>query len=1744
MSSFLANGARGDWRNFKGDHYHIVYLVWSLLHEPGKIAFYQGNDLLRQAPLPAQIGTGATTTPLTMLSQKADQDEWIQLKAVQGANWSCTAIFRDLLANFLFNALLSRLNNRVWSVKLVTPSTINAADITAFVTEYTKTALHRTRRRDFKKVVKDVVTKWNAENPQHQVAATDAEQLGLEVLRQLATQTPFSLDVLKLQCENTLLPLHSNTNKVIRILNTVSGALLGEASKGPSAARFYALEWLEQEAGESLQDKELLAKDPQAACEEASRNFLPRDWNPDYFTPRVELQGALQEFLAAPESVFCLIGLSGTGKSWTTAWVMSQCQDHLPLLLSAGELDLYPTVPDLVASRLKSYTSVENSNETLLKRWTAASSLRKAPVLILDDLLVLGVDAPQLKNQLKRLGDQAKQYGIKLILTCQAQIWRINKLGDGLGLQDVFSLLTEQDDSISLPEEDDAQENSTEPARDDFDEMERAQKNKAWQRRTLKTQRVSFVLEDFNPDELEDAVKRRLDNLPESRRDQIAFQLRSPAFAALRSPYLLAQYLGQEGTKLVSSTEPPPLNVDSLLDTRVQSALDRVAEHMGCDVSDLRGAFDFLVAQLWDNRSQGVDAFRMGQGIQQNSGLEGSRFIRELRLVALLTPQTPLLLERTPVAERLFALELEKRVANGRALLDELRLEEDGGVVTAYLRHLCARTPEPILAVDAPAQSNAFNAVSVAEKLLAEDRRWLRPICDGLAQASPDDVRVVSFLATAMRPPGEEGGIEHQACRALGRLAARGGEALRWVAAMYLSGSFHERTWGALALSELLEFDPRLVGKIVARRLSYAAQIDCFAFKGRDRRDNWLRWALDPLNHPRHHESARVVKKVAASYAELVTHYGSREYRDEQGNRVRRSLFEHQFDWKFAEDLADVRGGLIAWDEAEREQALRDLSSDVRQDRLMAALAMRPASFSALDAIADALLARLRVETDGVILSRLLWASNGLTRPRYAARLLEALREGQVNRWDDRLVCGPVLGLLARLAPRDAQGVFEFLPRRLDRLSQPEAMYLHEALAYAWWSLAGQSKQLPLSLREFPWQHLQELSQLPDDVVKEAEVEVEFKEQMGNRSNTDDASEQLQSRLTPRDGWTFWAKGVALARLALLGRDRIGAVESQFHEMGNWWPYYFAEVEDLTAKHIRFLRDQPGFSGLQEALLVAARAHVSLALMHVHSFDSEQDIFKRMGFHAARQCLTSLAIILAHSPSALQGVEAVTRSQSGDWEQIFLVRSLLERGNRDPEIVQLAEQMCDELGRSFTANGAAERERTLAILTAIRAGAGQQDALERYREQTKESFLGYNDRAGGLAQLTDFHPERLLELLDQNVQHLDDLLTLFLWHREARDWRALLLAKVFARMFDPRPIRRSEAEQLCRWILTSVQALPDSPLRQQWQTTYGAIYSVLTTNFSPGGKLSGEDTPLQNSHLQAVTVLNEATGQGKITHDWLDTYFEPSSLLLQAHTFSVEDTQVSHSLFGSADTLFCFPAMRLLGVALDKGRFHVDPVGRRMQEREKLPAFRKKHGLFFHDPARPQLEQNQKDAVVKDYEKLLATRKEENAPRDDVFLIQHLTILLLADQPQRAEDMAERYGAEFSTLPFVAKETLYSFWYDLACAQARLAKEDAARASLLKAAEYGSLNGQHMTEDTDLDSLRDKTWFQELLAQLPPPSTTRTAHMKIFPLVTVTDVDLKENGQYTISFSFDGNVGHARPSSTSQQGVSSGISSI
>ena len=492
MSSFLENEAKGDWRNFKGDHYHLIYLVWSLLHQSGAVAFYQGNDLLR---IPSTVGTDDAAAPLQLQLQAGDGDEWVQLKAAEGVNWTCTAIIRDLLANFLYNALTSKENERDWKVILVTQSSIDRIKIENFVNEYSVADPDVGLKKDFLAVLNEIFRIWNSEN-QSQVLLADLESLGLEILRQISRQAPNLLEIMKLECKLKLMPLYPNEQRVERILNVLSGALLEEARKGPKHARYYDLSWLEQASGESLRANALFEKDPAGACEQASGSFLPRDWDYSYFTPRTALETALGEFLVATESVFCLIGSSGIGKSWTTAWVATQCQGHVPLLLAASELDAHKTVADLVASRLKVYTSVQESEEALLNRWRASATSPKTPVLILDDLRVSSADARQLRDRIASLCDQARRHGVKLILTCQAQIWRINNLGDKINPADVFPLSTEQDDFILSPETE-TPEDDTEVAADDTKDIF-STRHRAELRRSLKSQRVSFLTLDSN----------------------------------------------------------------------------------------------------------------------------------------------------------------------------------------------------------------------------------------------------------------------------------------------------------------------------------------------------------------------------------------------------------------------------------------------------------------------------------------------------------------------------------------------------------------------------------------------------------------------------------------------------------------------------------------------------------------------------------------------------------------------------------------------------------------------------------------------------------------------------------------------------------------------------------------------------------------------------------------------------------------------------------------------------------------------------------------------------------------------------------------------------------------------------------------------------------------------------------------------------------------------------------------------
>ncbi len=1716
-STAASREATGDWRNFKGDYYHLLYVVWLLLHQEGvRVAFYQGNDLIASPAVPKPgLMDGA---PILARAESPENEVWIQLKSTT-SRWSCTSVINDVLFNFVYNALTSKLNGRKWETRLVTQGQVAQDELQGLVSTLTaskgstESKLLPKLRRLFNREIKRAFEEWKRDHATHfsmqvdQWTLAHASEVGVEVLRQLAQTQPCNSELMAAQIRHQTLLSCFDPTLAERMENTLIGELAKQASLGPQHARAFDESWMDETAGRALRPRGVWDSNPLTACQEANALTLARDWEASFYVPRPRLEAALTEFLASDAPLFALIGVSGVGKTWATNWMATQLlQNIVRLVLPATELDYSPTLESLVASRLRVLTSASHTDAQLLERWKAAAhSLASqpvgsgaqplnafSPVLVLDDLGA-SRDEEQLRRDLARLVGQAREHGVKIVLTCQEHIWRTSRPAGGISARDIFTL-----EPISG-------RNSNQP---------------------------TLVLGDFSVDELEEAVARRLSVLGSERASNLARQLRAPTFAALRNPFLLSLYLDKHLVSLRRSTqtEPPPLAVDELLDAKVETSLERVAEKLGCDVHDITPAFTTLCRLLWDTRPDGVERNQAIDTLEEGARELGGTLFRQLRDIGLLTPEGLVRLERTPVAERLFAREVRRRAQENPLVLDGLRPEEDGGVVAALLRDLGAF---PAAEITIP--SNPINdAVMLAEALLQADERWKEAVCEGLAQCAPDDLRLVAML-TALARPRDESLIGFPACRALGRLAARSKLARRWVAQAYIGSNSSDRYRSAMALGELLEFMPRFVTRMVSWRLRLAQKMPAFHAPDWERREKWMQAALDPLNDPRHQAAAQAVQNVVARFGDFV--------RDSE-------------DWRQSLDLAEVRGGLLALNREERESVFADLESPDVDTRYLAASALRAAAFKDIDQVADVLLNRIRLEDNHAVLSRLLWAAYPLTAPTYAPQFLATLRASHIARWDAPLSVGPALTMLAVLATRDPLGVLDFLPRELNDLDATTQAYLGEVLIHSWWSLADEDERLPATRRDEPRQFLEAVS---------------------TRDLADIESGFFSS--VPPEERPFAARGVVVAQLALLGWKQIRATEAQMHEFGRDWPHYQADLEAAVGRHAAFLVSQPGVAAFQDALIESARLEAEAPYHHPVGRSVKQESLHSARFSVTTNSLEVLALLLQHQPDPIPALEQLSHesliarlrqrliSQTpqqvslepqpdsepeaiesaapenvqadsktepieswqlmmADWEQMRVITRLLELGRRDEPLIELARQGCQTLAQKQSGQGGAERERCLAQLALIRSESGHEEAvtvaLEEHREQTQASWFSIDDRVQGFVSLTDGHPERLLQTLDDSTNEYADLVTLCLWHRFTRDWRALLLARVLRRMFDERPIGRLEARRLCHEMLTGLRALPSSLLRNQWITIYDFLEAMLLRQPRPTLTFTTIRTFWGWSHITTIHLLNRAHEEQPTQTEgwkWLDIVLPPRSTLLENHNFKVDKPHAPKEQETRA--VFCFPAVRLAAILVGFRLGILDPVGQRMTRHAQLVREMDNEEFMMAHPSG--YSQEHKDRSVARVEKFL----EEEAtgiPRDDNLRLTYLNILLIAGHFERAISVAEAELREAerkkTTGEFMDFEYHASLLYTLACARVLTNDEAGCRRALEDHETLAPLDSRHLMEDPDMASVRETEWFKELVERHREATQNRRRQTRYaIPTPMVVTESRVEGNRFTVTLS-------------------------
>lgn len=941
MTSPLRNEIRGDWSNLKGTEYHLVYALWALLSGgASRVMFYHGNDLVAHTvppPVLTQPNDELPAVPMHVTGEA--KDIWIQLKATKQP-WTATLLLKDnLLSNFMFNALLSQQRGRAWGVQLITPARIQP-EVHEFIAQPEDTPELYSR---LEQIIRNVHQHWDVSPNSYSVEESALRELALDILGQLAQTEPVSLRALKAEVETELAYSYPDREAVRQLANSLLGALLQDAGAGPSAAHVYDIEWLNRASGRPIKQRGLFDSDPIASCTESIGNALPHGWNSSYCIPRKRLENALQQFLVSSEPLFVLLGSSGTGKSWALAdWLVRVQANRTRLLVFGSDLDHCKTLEELIANRLRPFVSADWRNEVFVTRLMAAGAkAQNQLVIVIDDLKVPSGNIDVFHRDIARLVMYSKEYskerGMKLVITSQKQVWELYNLNAEILKEDIFLPDIRQIETPSpLCEKPDVDGN-------------------------LREDRpcYSFVLSDFTLEELEDVLRRRL--TPEKAERSLKV-LRRSELAVLRNPFLLALFLEKSNAFSSASKEVFP-TVDSLLDLRVDDSLSAVAAKLSCRREDLQSALRLLVQQLWNLRPAGLTYGQAVDSLYTVLREQSSNALAAMKQVGLLAPTGIIRIAEPLVAERLFAKLAGETVSSETAIAEQLRPEEDAGMVRALLRGV------------------VMDPVSLAESLLSKDERWRETVSDGLSQVPQSDYRILALTSVLARPDGS-GYTALRMSEPLGKLATRDRRAWKWMAQMYMSGDEMERHRGERALGAALEIDARKAEGALRSRLSQAIKKRPDRHSGEEKYFRWLRDGITPLSHIDSKGSAQVGRRLLQRYDRIFQWHDAHRHHP------------------LRETLAEVQGQIALFgSEGDLEDILDRLQSEDVETRFHGACALRLVAFQQPNRIKASLLDAIRKEGNGNVLARLLIASHPLINIA-SNELLEVFESSIAIGWD------------------------------------------------------------------------------------------------------------------------------------------------------------------------------------------------------------------------------------------------------------------------------------------------------------------------------------------------------------------------------------------------------------------------------------------------------------------------------------------------------------------------------------------------------------------------------------------------------------------------------------------------------------------------------------------------------------------------------------------------------------------------
>jgi hypothetical protein len=998
MPSQHEAGVLGDWSGFRGAEYHLAYAIWLLLTDRATwVKFYDGNDL-RAAPPPVLDDSEDGIVGLQG-AEGADTDLWFQLKSSEKSWTTWELLQKNLLVNFLLNALESRGVGRQFEVRLISQAEVRSSDVLNFAGHPENHPKHSARLDE---IVEKVSREWSRHRPQARVPdRAELRGLALDLLKKLARTQPVKLSQLQQEIVDHLRSEYYDEELAREIAFSLRGALIHDASVRPVAdAPTYDAGWLSTVSAYRKKAIGPVLTNPPLACRQAIDRAAPDDWNPARYAPRPQLEDQLEQFMSGGETIFVLLGSSGAGKSWAvTHWCLNTLDGCIRLLARGEDFGRFHDLAPLLEAYLGPMKD-RNWESHHFADWfsTEAERLDQGPpVLIVDDLRV-GTDSPRgTRQDLSRLVRQCRERGIKLVVTCQEQVWVTNDVGAAVPVNELFMPVL-SDAAVAVHPNGSGQDKET----DILSSGTRARQDDHRAKSHYSTR-----LNDLDAAELRGVLDRLL---PGDQSADLALRLEDPLYGLLRNPYLLTLYLAGHDR---ADAEGAPPSVDALLDRRLQDLLRPLARELNWSVFDVEDALDPLWEAIWMERAGGLSSLAAAHILDTVfPGRRGEAVLSALRQSGVLTVAAPVIFTEPLVGERLFARRLVSRFAapGSQGLVDTLRPSTDVGTVLALLR------------------GAAHEPARLVQDLLARDATWHSTVTAGLAQGSSEDYSVLAFLSVLARPLPPRI-ADADACDALGRLAARGERARQWVESMYLSARPFERLRGQRALRAAMRLAPGVVAGMVRARLNLASGMPAFHSTDKQKRSKWLDGALDPLAGVRDEVGARIVSEVLDELPAGL--------RDDPA--LREDLHEGRA-------VATLQAG-----EVDFEHVLQQLRSEGTQERIDAARMARTIVPERAEVARDAIIARIREEHDVEALLLVMWAAYHVMDVA-ADELMEALES---RRWFEMPEPSPAaalaFALAAELAARFPHRVFRFLPRGLDDCSPERRAFLSEIFAYAWW---------------------------------------------------------------------------------------------------------------------------------------------------------------------------------------------------------------------------------------------------------------------------------------------------------------------------------------------------------------------------------------------------------------------------------------------------------------------------------------------------------------------------------------------------------------------------------------------------------------------------------------------------------------------------------------------------------------------